>query len=138
MKSNKVNFRSIDEYIATFPTAIQQILEELRATIKAAAPDTEEEISYNIPTFTLNGKYLVYFAGWKNHISMYPIPSGTEAFNKKVSQYVQGKGTLKFPIDKSLPLKLITEIVKYRVAENLKKNDQKKYQAAARKELLDD
>lgn len=121
MESNKVSFHSIDEYIATFPEKIQKILEELRGTIKAAAPEAKEKISYNIPTFTLNGAYLVYFAGWKKHISMYPIPSGTEAFNKEISQYVEGKGTLKFPIDKPLPLELITKIVEFRVAENLKK-----------------
>jgi len=120
MKSKKTGFSSIDEYIATFPEDIQKILEELRGTIKAAAPDAEETISYNIPTFTLNGTYLIYFAGWKNHISLYPIPSGSGAFNKEVSQYVEGKGTLKFPINKPLPLKLITDIVKFRVAENLK------------------
>ena len=120
MKNNEVGFSSIDEYIATFPKDTQKILETLRATITAAVPDTEEKISYNIPTFTLNGKYLIYFAGWKTHISIYPIPTGSEAFNKQVSKYVEGKGTLKFPIDKPLPLKLITRIVKYRVAENLK------------------
>lgn len=127
MKSKKVTFKSIDEYIASFPEDAQKILEELRGTIKAAAPDAEEKISYNIPTFTLNGKHLVYFAGWKNHISMYPIPSGTAAFNKEISKYVEGKGTLKFAMDKPLPLKLITKIVKFRVAENLKKTDKKKY-----------
>jgi len=74
MKSKRAGFNSIDEYIATFPKDVQKILEELRATIKAAAPDAEETISYNIPTFTLHGTYLIYFAGWKNHISMYPIP----------------------------------------------------------------
>jgi uncharacterized protein YdhG (YjbR/CyaY superfamily) len=127
MKSTKARFHSMDEYIATFPNATQKILQEVRATIQAAAPDAEEKISYNIPTFTLNGTYLIYFAGWKNHISIYPIPTGTEAFNKQVSQYVEGKGTLKFPTDKPLPLKLITRIVKLRVAENRKRTDQKKY-----------
>ena len=125
MKSKKVTFNSIDEYIATFPEDVQKILEELRATIKAAAPEAGEKISYGIPTFTLNGKYLIYFAGWKDHISIYPIPSGTDAFNKEVSQYAEGKGTLKFPIDKPLPLKLITKIVKFRVAETLKRTDKK-------------
>ncbi len=127
MKSKKVTFNSIDEYISTFPEDVQKILQELRKTIKAAAPDAGETISYGIPTFTLNGKYLIYFAGWKNHISIYPIPAGTEAFNKQVSKYVEGKGTLKFPIDKPLPIRLITKIVKLRVAENLKKTDKKKY-----------
>lgn len=127
MKSNKVTFNSIDEYIASFPKDMQNILEKLRETIKAAAPEAKETISYQIPTFTLNGKYLIYFAGWKNHISIYPIPTGSETFNKEVSQYIEGKGTLKFPIDKPLPLKLITKIVKLKVAENLKKTDKKKY-----------
>ena len=127
MKSKKATFNSIDEYISTFPKDVQKILQELRETIKAAAPDAGETISYGIPTFTLNGKYLIYFAGWKNHISIYPIPTGTEAFSKQVSKYVEGKGTLKFPIDKPLPMSLITKIVKLRVAENLKKTDKKKY-----------
>src|SRR6266508_541483 len=126
MKGNKVRFHSIDEYISTFPEEVQKILEELRAIIKAAAPTAEETISYQIPTFTSNGKYLIYVAGWKNHISIYPIPSGSAAFNKQVSKYVEGKGTLKFPIDKPLPLKLITKIVKLKVAENLKRTDKKK------------
>lgn len=127
MKSKKVTFNSIDEYIATFPEDVQKILRQVRETIKAAAPEAGEKISYGIPTFTLNSKYLIYFAGWKNHISIYPIPSGTEAFNKEVSQYVEGKGTLKFPMDKPLPLNLIGKIVKFRVAENLKRTDKKKY-----------
>ena len=121
MKNKKVTFQSMDEYIGTFPEQVQKILEELRATIKAAAPGTKEKISYNIPTFTLNGTYLVYFAGWKKHIAIYPIPSGTEAFNKEVAQYVDGKGTLKFPIDQPLPLKLISRIVKFGAAEIKKK-----------------
>ena len=125
--SPKIAFKSIDEYISTFPDDIQKILEGLRETIKAAAPDAKETISYNIPTFTMNGKYLIYFAGWKSHISIYPIPVGSAAFNKKVSKYVEGKGTLKFPIDTPLPLKLITQIVKLKVAESLKKIDKKKY-----------
>lgn len=125
MNSKKISFKSIDEYIGTFPEDIQKILEELRGMIKAAAPDAEETISYNIPTFKLNGKYLIYFAGWKSHISIYPIPIGSEAFNKQVAKYAEGKGTLKFPIDKPLPLKLITKMVKLKLAENQKKIDKK-------------
>lgn len=120
MKST--SFSSVDEYIATFPEKTQKILEELRLTIKAAAPQAEEKISYNIPAFTLDGKYLIYFAGWKNHISIYPIPTGSESFNKKVSEFAAGKGTLKFPIDRPLPLGLITEMVEFRIAENLAKS----------------
>ena len=126
MKSKKVTFQSLDEYIATFPADMQKMLEELRRTIKAAVPEAEETISYNMPTFTLHGKYLIYFAGWKSHISIYPIPSGSEAFNKQVSQYTAGKGTLKFPLDKPIPLKLITRMVKYRVAEERKRAGKKK------------
>jgi uncharacterized protein YdhG (YjbR/CyaY superfamily) len=121
MKNNKAGFASVDEYIGTFPKDIQKILEEVRRTIKAAAPDAREKISYQIAAFELNGKNLIHFAGWKNHISMYPIPSGSDAFNKKVSKYAAGKGTLQFPLDKPLPLKLITEIVKLRIEDNLAK-----------------
>ena len=127
MKGDKVRFSTIDEYISTFPEGTQKILEELRMTIKAAAPEAGEKISYGIPTFTLNNTYLIYFAGWKNHISIYPIPTGSEAFNKQVSKYVEGKGTFKFPLDKPLPLKLITKIVKLKVAEHRKRTDKKKY-----------
>lgn len=116
---------SIDEYIATFPNDIQKILQELRAAIKAAAPEAGEKISYGIPAFTLNGKYLIYFAGWKHHISIYPIPAGAEAFNREISQYVAGKGTLKFPLDKPLPMKLIAKIVKLNAAENAKRAGRK-------------
>ena len=125
MKGSQVVSTSIDEYIATFPEAVQKMLEEVRATIKAAAPGAREKISYQIAAFELNGRNLVHFAGWKNHIAMYPIPSGTEAFNKEVSKYMDGKGTLKFPIDKPLPLKLISRIVKLRVADNLKNAEMK-------------
>ena len=121
MKNNKAGFASVDEYIGTFPKDIQKILEEVRRTIKAAAPDAREKISYQIAAFELNGKNLIHFAGWKNHISMYPIPSGSDAFNKKVSKYAAGKGTLQFPLDKPLPLKLITEIVTLRIENNLAK-----------------
>ena len=120
MESKKTGFNSVDEYIASFPKETQKTLEEVRGTIKAAAPDALEKISYQIAAFELNGKNLVHFAGWKNHISMYPIPSGTETFNKEVSKYAAGKGTLQFPLNKPMPLKLITKIVKLRVAENLK------------------
>ncbi|HJQ14745.1 MAG TPA: DUF1801 domain-containing protein [Anaerolineales bacterium] len=126
MAADKIRFRSIDEYIASFPADVQKILEELRATIKAAAPAAGEKISYGMPTFTLDGNYLIYFAGWKNHISIYPIPVGNDDFNKEISQYAAGKGTLKFPIDKPLPLELITEIVKLNAVENLSRNDKKK------------
>jgi uncharacterized protein YdhG (YjbR/CyaY superfamily) len=110
----------MDEYIATFPEEIQKILEELRATIKASAPDAEERISYQMPTFALKGN-LVHFAAFKKHIGFYPTPSGIQAFKHELSIYEGAKGSVKFPIEKPLPLELISKIVKFRVAENLKK-----------------
>lgn len=120
MDSNKSGFNSIDEYIATFPEDIQTILKEIRAVIKTAAPKAEEKISYQMPTFFLNGN-LVHFAAFKNHIGFYPTPSGTEAFQKELSVYKGAKGSIQFPLDKPMPLKLISKIVKFRVAENLQK-----------------
>lgn len=120
MDSKKSGINSIDDYIATFPQDIQNILQELRATIKAAAPDAEEQISYQMPTFFLNGN-LVHFAAFKKHIGFYPTPSGIEAFQKELSVYDGAKGSVQFPIDEPMPLKLISRIVKFRAAENIKK-----------------
>ena len=120
----KSDFHSIDEYIAIFPTETQNILQEIRAVIKDAAPEAEEKISYQMPTFFLNGN-LVHFAAFKNHIGFYPAPIGIEAFAQELSQYKGAKGSVQFPINKPMPLDLITKIVKYRVAENLKKAEMK-------------
>ena len=117
--------KDIDEYIAGFPKETQKILEQIRATIKKAAPGAEETISYAIPAFTLKGRYLVYFAGYKNHISLYPAPRGNEAFKKELSVYKGGKGTVQFPLDKPMPLKLITKIVKFRIKKNLEEAEKK-------------
>ena len=111
-------FRTIDEYIRTFPTNTQNILEKMRQTIKEAAPEAVEAISYQMPTFKLNGKNLVHFAAFKNHIGFYPIPSGIEVFKKELSPYKQGKGSVQFPLDKPIPYDLVEKIVKYRVKEN--------------------
>jgi len=116
----------IDEYIAGFPKHTQKVLEQIRTTVKKAAPDAEETISYAMPAFTLKGRYLLYFAGYKNHIGLYPAPAGNEAFKKELSVYKRGKGTVQFPLDKPLPLSLVTKIVKLRVKENLEKADKKK------------
>lgn len=116
----------IDEYIAGFPKDVQKILGQVRATIKKAAPDAEETISYAMPTFTLQGRYLVYFAGYKNHIGIYPAPTGNGAFKKELSVYKTGKGSVQFPLDKPMPLSLITKIVKFRIKENLEKAEKKK------------
>lgn len=111
---------SMDEYITGFPIQTQTVLEQVRAIIKNTAPDAEETISYAIPTFTINKKYLVYFAGYKNHVSLYPAPTGNAAFEKEMMLYRSGKGTVQFPLDKPLPVDLIKKIVKYRIKENLK------------------
>ena len=111
--------RNIDEYIASFPKDVQESLQKVRTTIKEAAPDAEETISYQIPTFTLRGKYLIYFAGYKKHISLYPAPIGVEEFKSELAPYESGKGTAKFALDKPIPFDLISRIVKYRVTENL-------------------
>lgn len=124
MQTNKAN--TIDEYIAAFPKEVRQILEQVRATIKKAAPEAEETISYAIPTFKLNNSYLVYFAGFKNHVGFYPAPVGMETFKKELSVYKQGKGSVQFPLDKPMPLSLITKIVKFRIKENTEKNKLKK------------
>lgn len=116
---------SIDGYIASSPKDIQKLLEEIRATIKAAAPGAEETINYGIPTFTLHGN-LVHFAAFKNHIGFYPTPSGIEAFRKELSVYEGAKGSVRFPLVEKLPLALITKIVKFRVKENLERSKQTK------------
>jgi uncharacterized protein YdhG (YjbR/CyaY superfamily) len=113
-------FQSIDEYIATFPADVQKILQELRAVIKAAAPEATEKISYQMPTFFLHGN-LVHFAAYKNHIGFYPAPRGIEAFKQELSVYKGAKGSVQFPIDQPLPLELVSRIVKFCVAENLQK-----------------
>ncbi len=120
MESKNAMPKNIDEYIAACPPEIQGRLQELRATIRKAAPDAEETISYKMPTFKLNGN-LVYFAAFPNHIGFYPIPTGIEAFKKELAVYKQGKGSVQFPNDKPLPLKLVTRIVKFRAKENLAK-----------------
>jgi uncharacterized protein YdhG (YjbR/CyaY superfamily) len=120
MEIRKHNFQTIDAYIAACPEAIHKKLQELRTTIKASAPDAVEKISYQIPTFYLNGN-LVHFAAFKDHISFFPTSSGREAFEEELSSYPGGKGTIHFPIDQPLPLELISRIVKFRVAENLKR-----------------
>ncbi|MBI5950561.1 MAG: DUF1801 domain-containing protein [Chloroflexi bacterium] len=115
----KKGFNSIDEYIGSFPQETQRILEEIRAVIKTAAPEAEEKISYQMPTFFLKGN-LIHFAAFKNHIGLYPTPSGTEAFKEEIAKYKNAKGSIQLPIDEPMPLKLISRIVKSRVAENLK------------------
>ena len=109
---------TIDAYITGFPAGTQAILQQLRATIKAAAPDAKETIKYQMPTVTLKGN-LVYFAAWKKHIALYPFTPALEQFREDLAGYEIDKGTLRFPLDKPLPLDLIARMVKVRVAEDL-------------------
>ena len=118
MPTDKTTPKNIDEYIAGFPKEVQEILEKTRLTIRNAAPEAEERISYQIPIFTLKGN-LVYFAAYKKHISLYPAPRGIEKFKNVFAAYKGGKGTVQFPLDKPIPYDLIGEIVKFRVEENL-------------------
>ena len=117
----------MDEYIDSFPEDIQRILNELRQTIREAAPEAKETINYQIPTFALNGN-LVHFAAFEHHIGFYPTPSGMEAFKKELSQYKGAKGSVQFPTDQPLPLELIRRIVEFRVKENVERKPQKKSQ----------
>lgn len=104
-------FATIDEYISSFPEEIQIILEEIRRKIRNAAPAADERISYQIPTITLNGKYLVYFAAWKHHIGLYPIPRADEAFERELAPYRAAKDTVRFPLDEPIPYDLIERVV---------------------------
>ncbi len=125
MKKGGVVPKTIDEYIATWPADIREKPLSMRDTIKKAAPKAEEAISYNMPTFKQDG-YLVYFAAFNNHIGFYPIPSGMKAFEKELSKYKTGKGSVQFPYDQPLPLSLVTKIVKFRIQENMAKAEVKK------------
>ena len=124
MRADQTTPKTIDEYIASFPREIREILEKIRTTIRKAAPEAEETIKYRMPTFTLKGN-LVHFAAFKKHIGFYPTPTGTEEFQKELSVYKGGKGSVRFPLDKPIPFDLISEIVKFRVKENLERADRK-------------
>ena len=125
MKATNTKFKTVDEYLSAFPANTKSILKELRKTIKQAAPQAEELISYNMPAFKLHGM-LVYYAAYKEHIGFYPTSSGIEVFKKELSAYEGAKGSIKFPIDRPIPFDLITKIVKFRVSENLEKEKTKK------------
>jgi uncharacterized protein YdhG (YjbR/CyaY superfamily) len=125
MKTKQTALKTIDEYIAGFPKDVQEILQKIRWTIRKAVPDAEETISYKIPTFNLKGKYLIYFAAYKKHIGVYPVPAGDAELNEELSVYQSGKGTLQFPLNKPIPYNLITKIVKLRVKENRAKASEK-------------
>lgn len=120
MREDKPSYATIDEYILQFSPEIQEILQTLRKTIRESAPEAEEKISYQMPTYYLKGN-LVHFAAFKNHIGFYPTPSAIEEYKQELSVYKGAKGTIQFPITKALPYELISRIVKFRVAENISK-----------------
>ena len=124
VKTDETTPQDIDEYIASFPKDIQEILEKIRITIRKAAPDAEETIKYQLPTFTLKGN-LVHFGAFKKHIGFYPTPTGTEEFKNELSVYEGAKGSIRFPLDRPIPFDLISKIVEFRVKENLKRAEAK-------------
>lgn len=117
MKADQSPVGDIDAYIAPFPQDIQNILEKVRSTIRAVAPDATEDIKYGMPTFVLNGN-LVHYAAFKNHIGFYPTPTGTETFKAELAPYESGKGSIRFPLDQPIPYDLIRQITEFRVKEN--------------------
>ena len=125
MDASNKQFKTIDEYISMFPDDVRTILNQVRQTIRDAAPEAQETINYQMPTFTLNGN-LVHFAGFKNHIGFYPTPTGIEAFKDELSAYKGAKGSVQFPLDQPMPLSLIRRIVEYRVKENSERKPSKK------------
>jgi uncharacterized protein YdhG (YjbR/CyaY superfamily) len=110
-------FETVEEYIASRPKNVQDILKKLRDTVKKTAPEAVESISYDMPTFKISGERLVYFSAWKNHIGFYSIPEGNEAFRKELSPYAGEKGSLRFPLGKPIPYDLVKKIVMFRIKE---------------------
>ena len=125
MDASNKQLKTIDEYISMFPDDVQKILKQVRQTIREAAPQAQETINYQMPTFTLNGN-LVHFAAFKNHIGFYPTPTGIEAFKDELSVYKGAKGSVQFPLDQPMPLSLIRRIVEYRVKENSERKPRQK------------
>jgi uncharacterized protein YdhG (YjbR/CyaY superfamily) len=124
MRTDQTAPKTIDEYIAGFPHDVQEILEKIRTTIRAAAPEADETIKYQIPTFTLKGN-LVHFAAFKRHIGFYPEPTAIEAFKNELSVYEGAKGSVQFPLDQPIPYDLISRIVEFRVKEKLERAEAK-------------
>ena len=116
----KTNFQSIDEYIAACPPDSHAYLRQIRKLIRSLVPDAKERISYQMAAFERNGKNFIHFAGWKKHVSLYPVPAGSEAFERQIAKYMHGKGTVKFALDEPLPIKLIERVVKLHLAVNKK------------------
>lgn len=125
VQEDKVNYESVDQYIAAFEPEVQELLQSLRKVIQQAAPEAEEKISYQMPTWFLH-KNLVHFAAYKTHIGFYPAPSGIEAFKEELAQYKGAKGSVQFPIRGPLPYDLIKRIVRFRVEENQRQAAEKR------------
>jgi uncharacterized protein YdhG (YjbR/CyaY superfamily) len=125
MEKQATSIQTIDDYIKSFPLEAQKRLTAIRRLVEKLAPAAQEKISYQMPTFYLNGN-LVHFAAFKNHIGFYPTPHGIEAFQKELSRYKNGKGSVQFPHDEPLPMKLIEEMVKYRIEKNLGRKETRK------------
>jgi uncharacterized protein YdhG (YjbR/CyaY superfamily) len=121
MRTNQITPQNIDEYIAGFPDEVQEILQKIRTTIHKVARGAEEKISYQMPTFTLKGDYLIYFAGYKKHVGLYPAPLEDAELKEALSAYASGKGTVKFPLDQPIPFGLISKMVKYRMKKVMEK-----------------
>ncbi|HQQ13691.1 MAG TPA: DUF1801 domain-containing protein [Bacteroidales bacterium] len=119
MQQMKFTPATVDEYIASFPEDVQEKLQQIRGIIRQHAPEAIEALAYGMPGYKLNKKPLVYFGGFEKHIGFYATPTGHEAFKKELSSYKQGKGSVQFPLNQSLPLELIAEMVKFRVLEEM-------------------
>lgn len=119
-------FASIDEYIASFPPEIQKILQKIRQIARKVAPEATETISYGIPTLKQNSSYVIYFAGFKNHVSVYPITSGSAASTKKIKPFIKGKGTVQLPLNQPIPYDLIHEIIEEGLRANMARTEQRK------------
>ena len=122
MVTPRRKFGTVDEYIKESPRSVRDVLQELRRVISESAPEAKETMSYGIPTFDLNGRHLVHFAAFKNHIGFYPTSSGVEAFKKELSKFKGGRGTVQFPLDEPIPFDLVRRITLFRVKENSKRS----------------
>ena len=114
---------TVDEYLASFPPEVRRVLEDVRTAIRAAVPGTEERISYGIPTFSLDGRYVVYFSGWKRHVSVYPIPDGDPELARAIKPFRAGKGTLKFALDQPMPIGLIQRVAARLLEQRIARSD---------------
>lgn len=121
--ADKKQFTNVDEYIKTFPASTQTILTKIRQTIRQVIPEASEVISYDIPTFKLHNRHVIYFSGWEKHISLYPRPTSDAALDKELAPYASGKGTIKFPLDKPIPYELVEKITVALVKDNLERTN---------------